>query len=256
MSRSRHAPARAGSSAAQLGLFAAEGGEAGEISGGPRLHAKPARYWLKRFNAEGLAGLEERERPGRPPTYTAEQVGEMIVAALTNRRPGPAVRVLDAGPAGRLPGRGKGIAIKRSRIGEILSARACGGASRRPGSAGGSTPSSREKGGDREALHRPARGQRRRLPRRDGAGSRPRASRAAARRSRPDADPGGAGQAGDRLRAARARATSSGRSGRPPARRSRALRAPHDGQLGRLPGRVEAWVAGRASSGSTRSWTT
>ena len=27
-----------------------------------------ARQWVKRFNAEGLAGLEDRPRAGRPPT--------------------------------------------------------------------------------------------------------------------------------------------------------------------------------------------
>src|SRR5258708_36441355 len=42
------------------------------------------RLWLKRFNAEGLAGLEDRPRAGRPATYTAEQVGEVMAAALAH----------------------------------------------------------------------------------------------------------------------------------------------------------------------------
>src|SRR5262249_51404497 len=39
--------------------------------------------WLHRFNAEGLKGLTDHPRPGRPPTYTAEQRAEVIAAALT-----------------------------------------------------------------------------------------------------------------------------------------------------------------------------
>src|ERR671935_3232299 len=54
---------------AQLVLLAAEGRKAAEIAEALRLHAKTARFWLKRFNARGLAGLDESERPGRPPLY-------------------------------------------------------------------------------------------------------------------------------------------------------------------------------------------
>lgn len=67
---------------AQLVLLAAEGRQAREIAEKLRLHARTARFWLKRFNARGLAGLEESERPGRPPIYSAEQVGAVIEAAL------------------------------------------------------------------------------------------------------------------------------------------------------------------------------
>src|SRR5262249_1960401 len=42
------------------------------------------RQWVKRFNAAGLAGLQGRPRSGRPGTYTPEQVGAMIAAALTD----------------------------------------------------------------------------------------------------------------------------------------------------------------------------
>ena len=41
------------------------------------------RYWINRFNARGLDGLEEDVRTGRPPTYSAEQRGAVITAALT-----------------------------------------------------------------------------------------------------------------------------------------------------------------------------
>ena len=39
--------------------------------------------WLHRFNAEGLKGLTDHARPGRPPTYTPDQRAEVIAAALT-----------------------------------------------------------------------------------------------------------------------------------------------------------------------------
>src|SRR5260370_33764957 len=42
------------------------------------------RLWLKRFHADGLAGLEDPPRAGRPATYTAGQVGEGQAAALTH----------------------------------------------------------------------------------------------------------------------------------------------------------------------------
>ena len=38
------------------------------------------REWIKRFNAEGLPGLEDRPRSGRPPTYSAE--GSVTSGAL------------------------------------------------------------------------------------------------------------------------------------------------------------------------------
>src|SRR3954449_8618216 len=40
------------------------------------------RHWLNRFNARGLDGLEEDVRTGRPPTYSPEQRGAVITAAL------------------------------------------------------------------------------------------------------------------------------------------------------------------------------
>jgi transposase len=42
------------------------------------------RTWLKRFNNEGLDGLADLPRSGRPATYSAEQVAEVIAAALSD----------------------------------------------------------------------------------------------------------------------------------------------------------------------------
>lgn len=42
--------------------------------------------WVKRFNAEGLAGLEDRPRPGRTPVHSQEVRGALIGLALQKPR--------------------------------------------------------------------------------------------------------------------------------------------------------------------------
>jgi transposase len=86
--------------------------------------SRPTVYtWIHRFNDQGLRGLEDRPRSGRPHTYTAEQRAEVLAAALSDPK--------DLGlPFGcwtldRLQAylnEHKGIPIKRSRIDEILTA--------------------------------------------------------------------------------------------------------------------------------------
>jgi transposase len=48
--------------------------------------ADVVRQWVKRFNVAGLAGLEDRPRSGRPVTYTAEQVAQVLATAATAPR--------------------------------------------------------------------------------------------------------------------------------------------------------------------------
>jgi transposase len=49
--------------------------------------SRPTVYtWIHRFNGRGLAGLGDRPRAGRPPTYTAEQRAAVLAAALTDPR--------------------------------------------------------------------------------------------------------------------------------------------------------------------------
>jgi transposase len=79
------------------------------------------RKWLTRFNAEGLAGLAERPRAGRPVTYTADQVGEVLACALTD--PQQLGLPFASWTLDRLEAylnEQKGIAIKRSRIDDLL----------------------------------------------------------------------------------------------------------------------------------------
>jgi len=79
------------------------------------------RHWLKQFNAHGFAGLKEKPRPGRPPTYPPEQVAEVIAVALT--APQQLGQPFGCWSLDRLQAylnEERGIGIKRSRIDEIL----------------------------------------------------------------------------------------------------------------------------------------
>ncbi len=60
-----------------------EGWRVARIAEEVHLCDRTVRRWIERFNHEGLAGFEDEPRSGRPPTYTQEQVGEVIQAALT-----------------------------------------------------------------------------------------------------------------------------------------------------------------------------
>lgn len=81
------------------------------------------RTWLARFNAGGGGRAARRGRSGRPATYPPEEIGAVIAASLTN----PADLDLPFGSwtLDRLTAylrETKGLAIGRSRIGEILRA--------------------------------------------------------------------------------------------------------------------------------------
>jgi transposase len=79
------------------------------------------RLWLRRFTDRGVKGLADAPRSGAPPTYSPEQVGEVIAAALTD--PQQLGQPFGSWTLDRLAvylNEGKGIGIKRSRIGEIL----------------------------------------------------------------------------------------------------------------------------------------
>ena len=197
--------------------------------------ARP-RSRIRRFNAEGLAAFEDHPRSGRPPTYSAEQVARGDRRRPDRPRgPGPAVRV-----AGRWTGWPPTCASTRaSPSGGAGSTRSCirkGLRWRQQETWFGERvdPEFAEKGGasSRSTPRRPR--LRRRLPRRDGAGSGQELP--GPRLARPRPPPGGAGQAGDRLRPARQglrlRRLQSGDRRRFHA----ALPGPQHRQLGRLPG--------------------
>jgi transposase len=81
------------------------------------------RHWITRFNAQGLAGLPDAPRLGRPPTYTPEEIGTVIATSLTP--PDDLGLPFGSWTLDRLAAylhEEQGIAIKRSRIGELLQA--------------------------------------------------------------------------------------------------------------------------------------
>ena len=106
---------------ARIIWLASQGWRVPAIAAELRLTERTVRLWLKRFNAAGLAGLRDAPRPGCPPTYSREDVGEVVATALTNPR---SLNVPFASwTLDRLTAylnEEKDIPIKRSRIDELL----------------------------------------------------------------------------------------------------------------------------------------
>lgn len=120
LAHSRTAPARQVERARIL-WQASQGEMVPAIAAALRLTAETVRDWIKRFNTQGLAGLEDQPRAGRPPTYTPEQVARVIATALTE--PKSLDLPFASWTLDRLAAylnEHEGIAIKRSRIDEIL----------------------------------------------------------------------------------------------------------------------------------------
>ena len=81
------------------------------------------RLWITRFNAHGLDGLRDRRRGGRPPTYRPEAVGAVVAASLTD--PDDLGLPFGSWTLDRLAAylnEECGVALRRSRIREILPA--------------------------------------------------------------------------------------------------------------------------------------
>jgi transposase len=107
---------------AQIVWLASQGKRTPEIAQQLKVSESMVRKWLKRFREQGLAGLEEAPRSGRPVTYQPELVSEIIHTALS--------RPQDLGEAGystwtldRLVDylhRVKGIRMQRSRRSSIF----------------------------------------------------------------------------------------------------------------------------------------
>jgi transposase len=79
--QSRTAPARV-VERARMVLGVAGGEPAPAVARRLGLGPDVVRQWIKRFNAAGLAGLEDRPRAGRPPTAPAEQGGPVLATAV------------------------------------------------------------------------------------------------------------------------------------------------------------------------------
>jgi transposase len=122
LARSRTAPARA-VERAQIIWLAHQGARVPAIARTLGVCAATVRTWLRRFNARGVDGLADAPRAGRPATYPPEAVGELVAASLTD--PQELGLPFGSWTLDRLAAyleEEKGIAIKRSRIAEILQA--------------------------------------------------------------------------------------------------------------------------------------
>jgi transposase len=120
LAHSRTEPARLVERARIIWL-GCQGQRVSAIATALRLSEATVRQWLKRFNAQGVDGLRDQPRAGRPPTYTAEEVGEVIALSLTNPRSlGLPFASWTLDRLAAYLQEEKGIPIKRTRIDELL----------------------------------------------------------------------------------------------------------------------------------------
>jgi len=114
---------------AQIVRHGAAGLSAPEIAARMDLCAATVRFWLRRFNKRGVAGLEEDMRSGCPPTPrkslrdfadSAEERSAVVTAALN--RPAELGLPFASWTLDRLAAHlgEQGIGMKRSRISEVL----------------------------------------------------------------------------------------------------------------------------------------
>ncbi len=122
LAHSRTEPARA-VERAQMVWRAHQGARVPAIARALGLREATVRQWLKRFDAQGVAGLVDAPRSGRPPVYTADEVGEVLAASLT--KPDDLGLPFGSWTLDRLTAylqEEKRLGIGRTRIGELLRA--------------------------------------------------------------------------------------------------------------------------------------
>lgn len=94
-----------------------------EIKAALHLDDRTVRRWIQRFNAQGLPGLTDAPRQGRPTIYTRQEAGTVIATSLTP--PDELGLPFGSWTLDRLVAylnEVHGITMQRSRIGEILQA--------------------------------------------------------------------------------------------------------------------------------------
>ena len=100
---------------ARIVLLAADGIPNRQIAAGVGMNQHTVAHWRHRFEAERLAGLQDRKRPGRPLVYGHDQ-RLRIVATVTQQPPDPASHWSHSQLADAL----SDIGISASQIGRIL----------------------------------------------------------------------------------------------------------------------------------------
>ena len=106
---------------AKILYLASQGQTVPQIAEAVGLNEKTVRKWFKRFEQQGLAGLEDAPRPGAPSRYTPENKARVLEAALT--RPSELNLEFTCWTFERLAVSVQehlGIAMKKTRIFEIL----------------------------------------------------------------------------------------------------------------------------------------
>jgi transposase len=120
LARSRTAPARL-VDRARIVRSSRQGDTVAEIAETLGVCQDTVRRWINRFDRHGVAGLADQPRAGRPPTYTAEEVGAVVAASLT--KPQDLGLPFACWTLDRLAAylnEEQGLPIKRSRISELL----------------------------------------------------------------------------------------------------------------------------------------
>ena len=120
LARSRTAPARL-VDRARIVRSSRQGDTVAEIAETLVICQDTVRRWINRFDRHGVAGLADQPRAGRPPTYTAEEVGAVVAASLT--KPQDLGLPFACWTLDRLAAylnEEQGLPIKRSRISELL----------------------------------------------------------------------------------------------------------------------------------------
>ena len=106
---------------ARIVWLSAEGRRVAAIAAEVGCHEQTARLWIARFNAAGVPGLQDAARPGGPATYTPEQIGAVVAAALSDPRAlGQPFGDWTYDRLEAYLNETAGIPIKRSRIQEVL----------------------------------------------------------------------------------------------------------------------------------------
>jgi transposase len=139
---------------AQVIRWSAHGYRVAEIADLVRLSPASVRLWVKRFNDKGIAGLKDEPRSGRPTIYTPDEVSIVVESALT--RPETLGLPFACWTLDRLEAylnEQRGIAMKRSRIDELLIREGLRWRMHETWFSERVDPDFAQKGGDRHALH-------------------------------------------------------------------------------------------------------